>query len=292
MEKKADILFEVSWEVCNKVGGIYTVVKSKAARMVERYGNNYFMVGPYFASKAIAEFQEEMPNDFCKAPFEELKKAGIICHFGKWLSEGAPLVILIDFVNYRYRINEIKRELWDWYKIDSLRAAPDYDEPVVWAYAVGMLIEKLSSCYSDKKIVAHFHEWLSGSGLLYLKKKNVKIATVFTTHATILGRTLASSSVDLYNVWNKINPDQEVYKYNVEAKHLVEKNSAAFADIFTTVSEITGMEASYLLKKKPDALLPNGLDISKFPTFEELVIKHKLQRDRIREFMLYNNFLE
>jgi len=290
MEKKADILFEISWEVCNKVGGIYTVVKSKTAKMVEHYGSNYFLIGPYFASKAIAEFQEEVPNEFCKLPFEELKKFGIICHFGRWISEGNPFVILIDFVNYKHRINDIKRELWDWYKIDSLRAPQDYDEPVVWAYAVGMLIEKLSSCYNDKRIAVHFHEWLSGAGLLYLKKRNVKIAAVFTTHATILGRTLASSNVNIYNVWNKINPDQEVYKYNIEAKHLVEKNSAAFADVFTTVSEITGMEAEHLLKKKPDLLLPNGLDISKFPTFEELAIKHRLQRDRIREFMLYYFF--
>ena len=289
-EKKVDILFEVSWEVCNKVGGIYTVVKSKAAKMVEHYSNNYFMVGPYFASKAIVDFQEELPTEFCKAPFDELKKLGIICHFGRWVSEGSPFVILIDFMNYKHRINEIKRELWDWYKIDSLRAGADYDEPVVWAYTVGMLIEKLSVCFANKKICAHFHEWLSGAGLLYLKKKNVKIATVFTTHATILGRTLANSNIDLYNVWNKLNPDKEVYKYYIEAKHLVEKNSAEFADVFTTVSEITGMEAEYLLKKKPEILLPNGLDISKFPTFEELVIKHKLQRDRIREFMLYYFF--
>ena len=290
MEKKADVLLEVSWEVCNKVGGIYTVVKSKSAKMVEVYGNNYFMIGPYFASKAIGQFQEELPNDVCKAPFEELKKEGIICHFGKWLIEGNPSVILIDFVNYMRRANEIKREMWDWYKIDSLRAPHDYDEPLVWAYAVGMLIEKMASSFASKKIVGHFHEWLSGAGILYLKKKRAIIGTVFTTHATVLGRTLANSNIDLYNVWSRINPEQEVYKYNVEAKHGVERNSAAFADVFTTVSEITGMEASYFLKKKPDVLLPNGLDISKFPTFEEIIIKHKLQRDRIREFMLYYFF--
>ncbi|MBI2660397.1 hypothetical protein HYX07_04505, partial [Candidatus Woesearchaeota archaeon] len=171
MEKKADILFEISWEVCNKVGGIYTVVKSKAAKMAEAYGNEYYMVGPYFPSKALADFHEELPTELCKSAFEELKKIGIICHFGKWLSEGNPNAILIDFVNYKHRLNEIKRELWDWYRVDSLRATPDYDEPVVWAYAAGMLIERLLNCFADKKVVAHFHEWLSGTGLLYLKKK-------------------------------------------------------------------------------------------------------------------------
>jgi len=290
MEKKADILLEVSWEVCNKVGGIYTVVMSKAGKMVEIYGDDYYMIGPYFASKATGHFQEEIPNELCKQPFEELKKLGIICHYGKWLIEGSPNAILIDFENYRHRTDEIKKELWDWYKIDSLRAPSDYNWPLVWAYAAGMLIERLSGFSADKKIVAHFHEWLSGAGILYIKKKNAKVATVFTTHATVLGRTLASSNVELYSIWDKINPDQEVYKYSVEAKHLIEKNSAAFADVFTTVSEITGMEAQYLLKKKPDVLLPNGLDISKFPSFEEVIIKHRIQRDRIREFMLYYFF--
>ena len=221
MEKKADIAFEVSWEVCNKVGGIYTVVKSKAAKMVEFYGQDYFMIGPYFPSANMpADFHEEIPLEFCKTAFDELKKYGIICHFGKCLIEGSPSVVLVDFVNYKHKINDIKRELWNWCKIDSLRASYDYDEPVVWAYCVGMLLKNISECQKNKKIVAHFHEWLAGAGLLYLKK-NAKIATVFTTHATILGRTLASSNVDLYNVWNKINPQQEAYKYAIDAKYLV-----------------------------------------------------------------------
>jgi len=290
MEKKADILFEVSWEVCNKVGGIFTVVKSKAAKMAEIYGDGYFLVGPYFTSKALGQFEEGLPSESCKTIFEELKKFGIICHFGKWLIEGSPSAILVDFGNCKSRLNEIKRNLWDWYKIDSLRAPYDYDEPLLWAYTVGMLIEAFSNCHKDKKIAAHFHEWLSGAALLYVKKKSSRVATIFTTHATILGRTLASSNVDIYNVWGKINADEEAYKYNIEAKHLVEKNSAMVADAFTTVSEITGMEASHFLKRKPDFLLPNGLDISKFPTFEEVAIKHRMQRDRIREFMLYYFF--
>ncbi len=302
----ADVLFEVSWEVCNKVGGIYTVVKSKSAKMVEVYANNYFLIGPYFAINSIGEFHEELPNEPFKSVFDELKKLGIICHFGTWISESNPSVILIDFVNYKNKINDVKSELWEFYRIDSLRATQDYDEPVIWSYTVGILLEKLAKFYNvckrdnnnknnennenGKKIVAHFHEWLSGVGLLYLKKNNVKVASVFTTHATVLGRTLASSNMDLYNIWDKIDSDKEAYTHNVEAKHFVEKNSAAFADVFTTVSEITGMEAGYLLKKNPDILLPNGLDMAKFPSFEEIVIRHKIQRDKIREFMFYYFF--
>jgi glycogen synthase len=290
MEKKADILFEISWEICNKVGGIYTVVKSKAGRAVENYGDNYYMVGPYLQANTLGEFSEEPPTEILKSAFEELKELGLICHYGKWLIEGSPQVILIDFVNFRAKIDEIKTELWESYKIDSMRAPPDYDEPVSWAHTVGILIEKISNKVNDKKIVAHFHEWLSGAGLLYLKKRNLKIATVFTTHATILGRTLASSNVPLYDVWDKLDPDKEAYDHFIEGKYLVEKNSALNADVFTTVSEITGMESSHFLRKKPDLLLPNGLDISKFLAFDELVVRHRLQRDRIREFLMYYFF--
>ena len=125
LQPNADVLFEVSWEVCNKVGGIYTVVKSKASQMMDYYKDNYFLVGPYFAKQALGEFSEEIPKDYCKGPFDELKKEGIICHCGKWLVEGNPDVILIDFEGFKHKINDIKKELWESYKIDSVRAAHD-----------------------------------------------------------------------------------------------------------------------------------------------------------------------
>ncbi len=289
MEKKADFLFEVSWEVCNKVGGIYTVVASKAAQAVDYYKGNYFLIGPYFANKALGSFEEEAPDKKLKAAFEELKKEGIICHYGKWVVEGQPNAILIDFNDYKSKVNDIKKELWGSFKIDSLNAPYDYSDPIVWGYAAGKLIEKLGSLF-DGKCVAQFHEWLSGSALLYLKKNRPKIGKVFTTHATVLGRTLANSNMDLYNIWDKIDPDKEAYNLHVESKHQVEKQAALNADVFTTVSEITAMEAEHLLKLKPKILLSNGLDIEKFPTFEEISIKHRIQRDRIREFLLYYFF--
>lgn len=289
MKAKANCLFEVSWEVCNKVGGIYTVVKSKAAQMANYYKDNHFLVGPYFAKQALGEFSEEIPKDYCKSPFDELKKEGIICHYGKWLIEGNPNVILIDFEGFKQKINDIKKDLWEYYKIDSLRTGYDYDEPVAWSYAAGKLIEKLARVI-NKKIVAHFHEWLSGAALLYLKKKKANVGTVFTTHATTLGRTLANSNVDLYSLLDKLDVDKEIYKYSIESKHLLEKQSALHSDVFTTVSEITGMEAEYLLGRKPDVLLLNGLDIEKFPTFEETSVEHRVQRERIREFILYYFF--
>ncbi len=281
----ADVVFEISWEVCNKVGGIYTVVTSKAARMVELY-KDYFLIGPYFANNSPVQFREEVPDEKLRAAFEKAKEQGILAHCGRWMIEGTPRVILVDFENYKGRVNDVKRKLWDWYGIDSLRAGYDYNEPVAWSYAVGILLESIQEIYGQKKIVAHFHEWLAGAGLLVVKKNKIPLKTVFTTHATILGRTLASAHIDIYNVWDKIDPLKEAYHYGIESKYLIEKSCAHAADVFTTVSEITGMEAQHLLNKKPDVLLPNGLDIGKFPTFEEISIRHRRQRDRIREFIM------
>jgi len=294
----ADFLIEVSWEVCNKVGGIYTVLMSKAARMLDYYDGKYLLIGPYFADKIAGNFVEEYPKEDVNKAFNELKKEGIYCHFGKWLIEGEPKVILIDFSRWINKVNEIKKWLWEGYKIDSIRAGYDYDEPVTWAYCAGRVIEKYNDCCTSKKTVAHFHEWLAGAGLLYLKSSNSNVKTVFMTHATNLGRTLASNNFDLYSnqegsnksVLEKIDPNKEAYNFQTEAKHMVEFASAQNADVFTTVSEITMIEAKYLLKREADILLPNGLDMEKFPTFEEASIKHKSLRRVMREFAMYYFF--
>ncbi|MBN2453959.1 glycogen/starch synthase [Candidatus Woesearchaeota archaeon] len=276
-------VFEVSWEVCNKVGGIYTVVKSKAKNMVNRYGENYFLIGPYFPQKALGEFEEKMPSERLKKVFDKLKPEGIVCHYGRWLVEGEPHVILIDFAGFTKNANRIKGEFWEKYGIDSLNTKYyDYDEPLTWAYAAGKVIE----AFASKPTVAHFHEWLSGGGLLYLKYVNAEAATVFTTHATMIGRSLASADVDIYSKLKEINADEEARRIGIQAKHLTEKSCAANADVFTTVSEITGIESEAFLGRKPDVILPNGLDIESFPTFEDAAIKHRLLRRKIKDFVM------
>lgn len=293
MDAKADILFEVSWEVCNKVGGIFTVVQSKILPMKEHYGDNYFLIGPYFPNKAWGIFEEHLAPDDCRKAFASLKKEGIDVHCGTWVTKGNPNVLLIDCTNFSSQKDDIKRKLWDWYQVDSLNTEWfDFDEPAVWAYAVGRLIEELAKIYSGRHIVAQFHEWLAGAGLLYLKHQNVKIGTVFTTHATTLGRALAMQERDIYEDLERIDSDVEARRLgtSVLAKHLLEKQSALNASVFTTVSEITGIEARHFLGRKPDVLLFNGLDMSKFPTFEEASVKHKLFKNRIKQFLIYYFF--
>ncbi len=284
IKPKSNKLYEVSFEVCNRVGGIYRVIESKANRMMQYYGEDYCLIGPY-TEKSRGEFREEAAPKEVKKVFQDLEKEGIRCHYGRWLIKGKPLVILVDFVDYFFKVNDIKKELWDNYQVDSLAAGYDFDEPVCWSYATGRLIRELSSSYKSKKITAHFHEWLSAAGLLYLDSKNTEVKTVFTTHATSLGRTLAFHSINFYMSLNEINPEEEARKYNVYPKHIIEKAAARTCNVFTTVSEITGIEAEKFLERKPDFILPNGLDIEEFLSFEEIVIKHRLQRRRLRSFV-------
>ncbi|MEK6808142.1 MAG: glycogen/starch synthase, partial [Nanoarchaeota archaeon] len=290
IEAKADTLFEVSWEVCNKVGGIYTVIRSKSSEMLKYY-KNYFFIGPYFPQMAIREFYPEAPPDNLKKVIENLKRDGIILLYGRWLINKRPLTLLIDFSKFMDRKNDIKAKLWQDYKIDSLYTEKDFDEPVVWATSVGMVLEELANVFKGK-LVAHFHEWLSSAGILYIKKKNLNIKTVFTTHATVLGRSFASANIDFYCFQGnkchleRIDIEKEAYNLGVSAKHQLERISVERCDVFTTVSEITGMEAKYILKRSPDVLVPNGLDTFGLPNQEEIPIKHRIFKEKIKDFII------
>jgi glycogen(starch) synthase len=285
----ADYVFEVSWEVCNKAGGINTVLKTKAPCMMGYY-NNYFLIGPYFKDKADVEFQEEEPPIFLKGIFEEMQSHGLICHYGKWQITGEPSTILVDFKNCFSKKDDIKTKLWESFRVDSLGSSYDFDEPTTWAWCVGELLNRVGYALHDKLIIAHFHEWLTGAGLLHLKIEKSHIKTIFTTHATILGRALADSGFDLYNQLGKFDPMQKAKEYNILAKHTTELACAQNSDVFTTVSEVTGFEAEKLLTRKPDVLLLNGIDVEKFPTIEETSIKHVTCKNILREFLTYHFF--
>ncbi len=282
---KAECVFEVSWEICNKVGGIYTVIKSKVPRMMKYYKNLY-MVGPYVPKKAAVEFQQQPAPDNLKGIFDELKNEGIECYFGQWLIKGKPQTILIDFSKFMEHKDGIKAHLWEKFKVDSLGTGSDFDDPVVWSWAVGKFLEKFSLAKQSLKIVGQFHEWLSGGALLYLKDKKIGMATVFTTHATMLGRSLAGSDRPLYDILDKIEADKEAKNLGIQSKHSMEKASALGADIFTTVSKITGLEAKHILGREPDHLLPNGLDFDKLPDLEQIPTKHGFYKSKIKEFLM------
>ncbi|MBR9690791.1 glycosyltransferase [Candidatus Woesearchaeota archaeon] len=286
IKPKADKLFEVSYEVCNKVGGIYTVLSSKAAVMMERY-NDYTAIGPYYPEKAdIAMEQMPAPDEYTDI-FDALRNEGVECIYGEWLIEGRPKVILIDFKKCMDWQDGIKKELWDNFGVDTLFAAWDYTEPMIWAWCVGKLLQKIGEKFGSRKIVGHYHEWLAGIALLYLKLNNSNVRSVFTTHATMLGRAISGSGEDLYAMLEGIDAPAMAKKYRVVDKYTTEKACAQNCDVFTTVSETTGYEAEKILEKKPGVLVLNGLDIQKFPTFEETSVKHQGTREVIRDFLSY-----
>lgn len=289
--KKADFVFESSYEVCNKVGGIYTVLKTKAPHMVQEYREGYFAIGIFNQGKARIEFEEKQAPDEIKKVFEKLKLSGIECYFGEWIIPGKPKTILVNPNGFAKETNNIKRKLWDWYQVDSLRADNMFVEPVLWSYAVGMLLEELVKVepFKNGKCVAHFHEWLAGAALLYLKNTKTKMATVFTTHATMIGRTLAGSGLDIYGMMrDKIGRDNitdYARRYGVIDKHTMETACSQAADILTTVSSVTADEVVFFWHRKPEMILLNGIDVGKYMGFEDLTIRRRLNRVQTRDFL-------
>jgi glycogen phosphorylase/synthase len=256
-------LFEVSWEVCNKIGGIYTVIHSKIKQVIKYFENRYICIGPLRdKNKHFVEYTD-LPAHLSQIK-ALLDAKGIPYKLGYWDTEGDPTVILIDFVN-RYKIDMVLYNLWAGFGVDSLASNYEYYEPILFATAAAEIIETLAPSIFAKQqqIVAHFHEWLCGAGSLYLKKQCPNIATVFTTHATVLGRSLASDGKLIYSLPANFNANAEAKKYNVFSKYSLERAAAKEVDCFTTVSNITADEANMILGKYPDKIILNGLDIER-----------------------------
>lgn len=275
-------LFEVSWEVCNKVGGIYEVVASKALQAVEMFGDNYYLLGPDL--KNNPEFIES--NEGCWDILRyQLKDKELNCRCGRWNIPGNPKVILVDFAG-KYNSNQLLYALWERYGLDSLSGGWDYIEPILFSHACG---EVITTAYSalvapeKGRAVAQFHEWMCGAGLLEVKQNVPEIGTIFTTHATMLGRAMAGAGVDIYAKMASISPVQEAAAYNITAKYSMESISAREADIFTTVSKITADEATVFLGRTPDVFTVNGLDMRTIPDFSSDRKAAAVNRERLLE---------
>jgi glycogen synthase len=280
---------EVSWEVVNKVGGIHTVVRTKANLLTKRY-ENYLLIGPLFPGRLDVEFQQETPPQDVQHAVEVLNRQGVRAAYGTWLIRGRPKVLLIDASSSNLDLAATKAFLWERYQVDSLHAGYDFDEPLQWAWAAAVAIEALQES-AKEPLVAHFHEWMAGLGLLYLHSKGARTATVFTTHATMLGRTISgATSIHLYDELDHIDADPLARELRVSEKHTTEKACAAHADVFTTVSDITALETERLLGKTPDVILYNGVELAKYPTTEEASVLHRHSRERLRDFMDYYFF--
>ncbi|MFA4943691.1 MAG: alpha-glucan family phosphorylase [Lentisphaeria bacterium] len=277
-------LYEVSWEVCNKVGGIHTVLRSKAGEAVKQFGDRYLLVGPLLPQNIEFEETEEPGWNHLRTP---LAIKGLECRFGRWTIPGRPRVLLVA-ANSRYNKDQLLFNIWERYGVDSIAGGWDYVEPVIFSTACGeaiATIDKLQSEIEDgpTAAVAQFHEWMTGAGLLYLKEKAPHIATVFTTHATVLGRSIMGSGRDLYGELDAISPFEDAKNHNVVAKHSLEHVSAREADAFTAVSDITAREAHKLLGRLPD-VTENGINLADIPDFSRQREAPQEMRTRLLEF--------
>jgi glycosyltransferase involved in cell wall biosynthesis len=274
---KPDYIIESSWEVCNKVGGIYTVLSSKAHTLNKEYNDNLIFIGPDL---------DNSPSDFLedKSLFAEWIKSlpvELKVKTGRWDVPGRPVVFLVDYKYLYPKKNELYYEIWDFFKVDSYNAYGDYDESCIFAYSTGLVIEHFYNYYKleNKKVTALFNEWTLGMGALYIKKHVPRIATLFTTHATTVGRSIAGNNKPLYGYMSGYDGDQMAYELNVQAKHSLEKQTARFVDCFTTVSDITAIECSRLLEKRPDIVTPNGFENRFVPAGEKYTKNRKEARD-------------
>lgn len=277
-----DFIFEASWEVCNKVGGIYTVLSTRAKTLQDVLPDHVVFIGPdFWQDKKNPLFEED------KTLFVEWRKAaskeGLHVRVGRWTIPGTPLVILVDFVPFYAQKNDIYGSLWTEYQVDSLHSYGDYDEASMFSYAAGRVVESFYShnLNESKRVVYQAHEWMTGLGALYIRKHVPAIGTIFTTHATSIGRSIAGNGKPLYDYLFAYNGNQMAEELNMQSKHSIERQTAHNVDCFTTVSDVTDRECFELLDKRCDVVLPNGFEMGFVPKGVTFINRRRKARQRI-----------
>ena len=283
-------LIEVGWEVCNQVGGIYTVLRSKVPSMVRRWGNQYCLLGPYNPQTAEVEFEPAPLVGALGHAVKQLRQMGYGAHYGRWLVSGRPRVVLLDVASAGRVLNELKYRVW------ADHGIPASDETNVDnAIAFGEMCRAFLSLVAQeesqrRQLVAHFHEWQAALAIPMLRKEHWPGSLVFTTHATLIGRYLATGNPAFYDHLPYLDADQEAKNFNVQAQHHIEKAAAHGAHVFTTVSDLTAEECTHLLGRTPDMLLPNGLNIRRFTAIHEFQTLHQQYKERLHEFSIGHFF--
>lgn len=279
-----DYIFEASWEVCNKVGGIYTVLSTRANTLQSKFRDRIFFIGPdVWQGKENPLFVE---SDKLCAEWKKhaLEKDNLSVRVGRWNIPGEPIVLLVDFQMFFKQKNEIYAAMWNQFQVDSLHAYGDYDEASMFSYAAGKVVESFYryNLTEMDKVVYQAHEWMTGMGALYVQDVVPEIGTIFTTHATSIGRSIAGNNKPLYDYLFAYNGDQMAQELNMQSKHSIEKQTAHYIDCFTTVSQITNNECRELLKRPADVVLMNGFEDDFVPKGSTFTGKRK----RARSLML------
>ena len=285
------LLVEVAWEVCNQVGGIYTVLRSKAPSMVSRWGSRYCLVGPYQPATAQVEFEPAPMVGPFGSVVRKMRELGFGSHYGRWLVSGRPYVVLLNHSDASPHLHEIKYRLYKDHGIDSPAKKPLINDVIAFSELVRMFLSLLGQKELQRgKIISHFHEWMAGPAIPMLRKEGWPGAMVFTTHATILGRFIATHDPKFYDRLHSFNVEQEARRFDIECEHRLEQAAAHGAHVFTTVSDMTATECRHLLGRKVDLLLPNGLNIQRFAALHEFQNLHAQFKKRIHEFTVAHFF--
>jgi glycosyltransferase involved in cell wall biosynthesis len=279
---RPDYIFESSWEVCNKVGGIYTVLSTRAKTLQEALRDKIIFIGPDFWKENESPYFKEESSLFADWQWEA-KNQGLKIRVGRWTVPGEPIAILVDFNPYFEKKNDIYGWLWENYGVDSLHAYGDYDEASMFSYAAALVVESFYNHYLTlkDKVIYHANEWMCGLGALYINNKLPQIGTIFTTHATSIGRSIAGNMKPLYDYLFAYNGDQMAGELNMQSIHSIEKQTAYYVDCFTTVSDITAKECVELLDKPVDVVLPNGFDNSFVPSTAKFTRKRNAARRKM-----------
>lgn len=284
------LIFEASWEVCSQAGGIYTVLRSKAPAAVRRWGDGYWTVGPYRESSARIEFEPHRVDGPVGDAIHEMREAGVHVHAGRWLISGRPRVLLIDVEPLRPKLDEMKYFLWKDFGVSLYGPDPEVDPIILFGYALTDVLTAIHRRLDGRPMLGHFHEWQGGLAAALIKKRQVQFPTVFTTHATLVGRSLSAANIDLYENLTSFDPERVAAEHGILSRFQIERACAQSADVFTTVSDITAQEAQHFLGRPADALLPNGLNVERFAAPHEFQVLHREAKGHIHEFVMGHFF--
>ena len=259
-----DYIFETSWEVCNKVGGIYAVLSTRAASMVKEHPDKVVFFGPDFGTHSDKFFREDKSLLHTWQQSLRATHPHITARVGRWLVPGEPIAVLIRFDRLWEQKDAIYGWAWENFGVKSHAAYGDYDESSMFGYAAGEAMGSLAALLREQepkcRIVAHANEWQTAFSIFYIRYFCPWIGTLFTTHATSIGRSIAGNSKPLYDYFEGYHGDQMAEELNMVSKHSVEKQAAHWADCFTTVSDLTARECKQLLDKPVDIVTPNGFE--------------------------------
>ena len=282
-----DMQIEISWEVCNQQGGIYTVLRSKVMTMLEHWGlDNYFLIGPYIEDQALTNFEEiTSPPAIWQDALTRMRQSGYRLHFGQWAVTGKPFVILLDPSSCLDNIGAIKYQIWDHHRIPSPKEDHLLNQIIAFGFLVGQLLKAFEKDNADLKIIAHFHEWLGSLAIPLLRASQTRLGLVFTTHATLLGRYLAMNDPNFYEHLAFYDWINEAHHFNIETAVRIERAAAHGAHYFTTVSAVTAKECQYLLGREVDKITPNGINIKRFEAIHQFQNLHLKYKNKINEFV-------